>query len=48
MTSSDLEQRMIDLDLEEWQKELVRKGEANIEDFEEDEPLEDDDYYYDD
>ena len=41
----DLEQRMEDLDLEEWQKELVREGKYDPENFEESEDLEEDDYY---
>lgn len=34
--------------LEEWQKELVRKGEYDPWNFEEDGDLDEDDYYYDD
>ena len=45
---SELEERMNDLDLEEWQKELVRKGEYDPESFEESDELEEDDYYYED
>lgn len=45
--SNYTEEELNDLDLEEWQKELVRKGEYNPENFEE-EDLEEDDYYYDD
>lgn len=40
----DLEQRMDDLDLEEWQKELVREGKYDPENF--DEEVEDEDDYY--
>ena len=40
----DLEQRMEDAGLEEWQKEEVRKGNQDVFNFEEEE-LEDDDYY---
>ena len=40
-----LEEKMDDLNLEEWQKELVREGKYNIEDFEEEE-LDEDSYYY--
>ncbi|MBR1416498.1 MAG: restriction endonuclease [Bacilli bacterium] len=42
-----LENEMNDLDLEDWQKDLVRKGNYDPENFEE-EDLEEDDYYYDD
>ncbi len=35
-------------DLEEWQIELVLKGEYDLWDFEEDGELEEDDYYYED
>lgn len=45
--NEELEKKMNDLDLEEWQKELVRKGEYEPENFEE-EDLEEDDYYYED
>lgn len=34
--------------LEEWQKDLVRKGEYDPWNFEEDGDLEEDDYYYED
>lgn len=40
----ELEQRMDDLDLEEWQKELVREGKYDPENF--DEEVEDEDDYY--
>ena len=43
----ELEEKMDDLNLEDWQKELVREGKYNIEDFEE-EVEDEDDYYYDD
>ena len=43
----ELEEKMADLNLEEWQKELVREGKYEIEDFEE-EVEDEDDYYYDD
>ena len=42
--NDDLEERMDDLDLEEWQKELVREGKYDPENFDE-EPEEEDDYY---
>ena len=40
----DLEERMEEAGLEEWEKEEVRKGNQDIFNFEEEE-LEDDDYY---
>ncbi len=40
----ELEQRMEDLDLEDWQKELVREGKYDPENF--DEEVEDEDDYY--
>lgn len=40
----ELEQRMNDLGLEEWQKELVREGKYDPENF--DEEVEDEDDYY--
>jgi hypothetical protein len=40
----DLEQRMEEASLEEWEKEEVRAGNQDIFNFEE-EDLEDDDYY---
>lgn len=43
----ELEKKMNALNLEDWQKELVRKGEYDPENFEE-EDLEEDDYYYED
>lgn len=43
----ELEEKMDDLNLEDWQKELVREGKYDIEDFEE-EVEDEDDYYYDD
>ncbi len=43
----ELEEKMDELDLDDWQKELVRKGEYDPENFEE-EDLEEDDYYYED
>ena len=45
--NDDLEERMDDLDLDDWQKDLVRKGEYDPENFEEEE-LDEDDYYYED
>ena len=46
--NDDLEERMNDLDLEDWQKDLVREGKYDPENFEESEDLEEDDYYYED
>ena len=40
----ELESEMDDLNLEEWQKDLVREGKYSPYDFEEEE-LEEDDYY---
>lgn len=44
----ELEREMDDYMLEDWQKDLVRKGEYNPWNFEEDGDLEEDDYYYED
>ena len=44
----ELEQRMTDLELEDWQKELVREGKYDPEGFEEDDSDDEDDYYYED
>ena len=41
---NDLEKKMDEAGLEEWEKEEVRKGNQDIFNFEEEE-LEDDDYY---
>ncbi len=41
----ELEEKMDDLNLEEWQKELVREGKYEPENFEE-EVEDEDDYYY--
>ncbi len=46
--NNDLEKRMDDLELEDWQKDLVREGKYEPENFEESEDLEEDDYYYED
>ena len=43
----ELEKKMSDAGLEDWQKELVRKGEYEPHNFEE-EDLEEDDYYFED
>ena len=47
-SNDDLEERMNDLELEDWQKNLVREGKYDPENFEESEDLEEDDYYYED
>lgn len=47
-SNDDLEERMNDLELEDWQKDLVREGKYDPENFEESEDLEEDDYYYED
>ena len=44
----ELEMKMNALSLEEWQKELVRKGEYEPEDFEEEDISDDDNYYHED
>lgn len=44
----ELEMKMNALSLEEWQKELVRKGEYELEDFEEEDISDDDNYYHED
>lgn len=44
----ELEMKMNALSLEEWQKELVRKGEYDPEDFEEEDISDDDNYYHED
>ena len=44
----ELEQRMNDLELEDWQKELVREEKYDPESFEEDDSDDEDDYYYED
>ena len=44
----ELEKKMDALSLEEWQKELVRKGEYEPEDFEEEDISDDDNYYHED
>lgn len=47
-SNDDLEERMNDLELEDWQKDLVREGKYDPENFEESDDLEEDDYYYED
>jgi hypothetical protein len=42
----ELEKKMNDLGLDEWEKQEIRNGNYDLDSFE-DEDLEDDDYYYD-
>ena len=44
----ELEERMNNLDLEDWQKDLVREGKYDPENFEEDDSTDEDDYYHED
>ena len=44
----ELAKKMDALSLEKWQKELVRKGEYDPEDFEEEDISDDDNYYHED
>lgn len=44
--NEELEERMNNLDLEDWQKDLVREEKYDPENFEEDDS--EDDYYYED
>ena len=44
----ELEERMNNLDLEDWQKELVREGTYDPENFEENDSEDEDDYYHED
>ncbi len=44
----DLEERMNNLNLEDWQKDLVRDGKYDPENFEEDDSTDEDDYYHED
>ena len=44
----ELEKEMDAYELEEWQKELVRQGKYNPNNFEDSDDLEDEDYYYED
>ena len=43
-SNDDLEERMHDLELEDWQKDLVREGKYDPENFEESEDLEEDEF----
>ena len=45
---NNLEERMNNLDLEDWQKDLVREGTYDPENFEEDDSEDEDDYYHED
>ena len=47
-SDKELEERMNNLDLEEWQKKLVREGKYDPENFEEDDSSDEDDYYHED
>lgn len=42
---NELEEDMNNLDLEDWQKDLVREGTYDPENFEEDDSDDEDDYY---
>ena len=44
----ELEEEMDNLGLEPWQKELVREGKYDPENFEEDDSEDEDDYYHED
>lgn len=44
----ELEQQMNDLDLEDWQKDLVREGKYSPWNFDEDDSSDEDDYYHED
>lgn len=44
----ELEERMDNLELEDWQKDLVREGKYDPENFEEDDSEDEDDYYHED
>ena len=44
----ELEEEMDNLELEDWQKELVREGKYDPENFEEDDSSDEDDYYHED
>ncbi len=48
MSDNELEERMNNLDLEDWQKDLVREGKYDPENFEEDDSSDEDDYYHED
>ena len=46
--NDDIEKEMDNLDLEDWQKDLVREGKYDPENFEEDDSEDEDDYYHED
>lgn len=46
--NDELEEEMNNLDLEDWQKDLVREGVYDPENFEEDDRDDEDDYYHED
>ena len=46
--NDELEEEMDNLDLEDWQKEEVRAGRYDPENFEEDDSDDEDDYYHED
>ena len=46
--NEELEERMSNLDLEDWQKDLVREGKYDPENFDEDDSEDEDDYYHED
>ena len=46
--NNELEERMNNLDLGDWQEDLVREGKYNPENFEEDDSDDEDDYYHED
>ena len=47
-TDNEQEEEMDNLDLEDWQKELVREGKYSPFNFEEDDSEDEDDYYHED
>ena len=46
--NDEIEEEMDNLELEDWQKELVREGKYGPENFEEDDSSDEDDYYHED
>ena len=46
--NDETEEEMNNLGLEDWQKDLVREGKYDPENFEEDDSEDEDDYYYED
>lgn len=47
-TDNEQEEEMDNLNLEDWQKELVREGKYSPFNFEEDDSSDEDDYYHED